>query len=114
MGKGTPTDKTRVVSTCRLVPTNWVSGRTLQPSIESVVANSFVPSDFLVDGQVSGLGTVHPLLTLDFFSTWIPSLHVVSTFNVEEEVVVIRNRWTPKKKTYFLLSTGLTFCSTLC
>ena len=33
---------------------------TLQPSIESVVANSFVPSDFLVDGQVSRLGTVHP------------------------------------------------------
>ena len=42
------------------VPTNWVSGRTLQPSIESVVANSFVPSDFLVDGQVSGLGTARP------------------------------------------------------
>ena len=49
-GKVTPTDKTRVVSTRRRVPTNWVSGRTLQPSIESVVANSFVPSDFLVDG----------------------------------------------------------------
>ena len=43
----------------------------LQSSIESVVANSFVPSDFLVDGQVSGLGTVHPLLTLNFFSAWI-------------------------------------------
>ena len=66
-----PTDKTRVVSTRRRVPTNWVSGRTLQSSIESVVANSFVPSDFLVDGQVSGLGTVHPLLTLSFISTWI-------------------------------------------
>ena len=59
-----PTDKTCVVSTHRQVPTNWVSGRTLQPSIESVVANSFAPSDFLVDGQVSGLGTVHPLLTV--------------------------------------------------
>ena len=47
-------------------------------SIESVVANSFVPSDFLVDGQVSGLGTVHRLLTLNFFSTWILPLHVVS------------------------------------
>ena len=58
-----PTDKACVVSTRRWVPTNCVSGRTLQPSIESVVANSFVPSDFLVDGQVSGLGTVHPLLT---------------------------------------------------
>ena len=71
-----PIDKTRVVSTRRRVPTNCVSGRTLQPSIESVVANFFVPSDFLVDGQVSGLGTVHPLLTLSFFSTWILPLHV--------------------------------------
>ena len=30
-----------------------------------------------MDGQVSGLGTVHPLLTLNFFSTWIILLHVV-------------------------------------
>ena len=29
-----------------------------------------------MDGQVSGLGTVHPLLTLNFISTWILSLHV--------------------------------------
>ena len=78
-GRETPTDKTRVVSTRRRVPTNWVSGRTLQPSIESVVANSIVSSDFLVDGQVSGLGTVHPLLTLNFFSTWILPLLVVSS-----------------------------------
>ena len=78
-GRLPPTDKTRVVSTRRRVPTNWVSGRTLQPSIESVVVNSFVPSDFLVDGQVSGLGTVHPLLTLSFVSTWILPLHVVSS-----------------------------------
>ena len=50
-----------------------------------------------MDGQVSGLGTVHPLLTLDFISTWILPIHVVSccVFNVEEEVVVIRNGWTP-------------------
>ena len=78
-GRLPPTDKTRVVSTRRRVPTNWVSGRTLQPSIESVVANSFVPSDFLVDGQVSGLGTVHPLLTLSFVSICILPLHVVSS-----------------------------------
>ena len=39
-----------------------------------------MPSNFLVDGQVSGLGTVHPLLTLSFFSTWILPLHVVSCF----------------------------------
>ena len=70
-GRKPPTCKTRVVSTRRRVPTNWVSGRTLQPSIASVVASSFVPSDFLVDGQVSGLGNVHPLLTLNFFSAWI-------------------------------------------
>ena len=73
-GRLPPTDKTRVVSTRR-----WVSGRTMLPSIVSVVANSFVPSDFLVDGQVSGLGTVHPLLTLSFVSTWILPLHVSST-----------------------------------
>ena len=30
-----------------------------------------------MDGQVSGLGTVHPLLTLSFFSIWILPLHVV-------------------------------------
>ena len=78
-GRESPTDKTHVVSTRRRVPTNWVSGWTLHPSIESVIANSFVPSDFLVDGQVSGLGTVHPLITLIFFSTWILPLHVVSS-----------------------------------
>ena len=77
-GREPPTEKTCVVSMCRWGPTNWVSGRTLQPSIESVVANSFVPSDFLVDGQVSGLETVHSLITLNFFSTWILPLHVVS------------------------------------
>ena len=33
-----------------------------------------------MDGQVSWLGTVHPLLTLIFFSTWIPPLHVVFYF----------------------------------
>ena len=76
-GMEPPTYKTCVVSTRWWVPTNWVSDRTLQPSIESVVAGSFVQSYFLVDGQVSGLGTVHPLLTLRFFSTWILPLHVV-------------------------------------
>ena len=70
------TDKTHVVSTRRRVPTNRVSGRTLQPYIESVVTNS-VTTDFLLDGQVSGLGTVHPLLTLNFFSRWILPLHLV-------------------------------------
>ena len=78
-GRLPATYKTRVVSMRRRVPTNWVSGRTLQRSIESVVANSFVPSDFLVDGQVSALGTVQPLLTLSFVSIWILPLHVVSS-----------------------------------
>ena len=32
-----------------------------------------------MDGQVSGLETVHPLLTLNFFSIWILPLHVVSS-----------------------------------
>ena len=48
-----------------------VTGRTLQPSTESVTAIFLVPSDFLVNGQVSGLGTVHPFLILSFISTWI-------------------------------------------
>ena len=76
-GREPPTDITRVVSTRRRVPANWFPGRILRPSIESVITNSFVPSDFLVEGQVSGLGAVHPLLTLNFFSTWILPLHVV-------------------------------------
>ena len=76
-GREPPRNKSRVMSTRRRFPTNWVSGRTFQPFIESVVASSFVPSDFLVDGQDSGLGTVHPLHTLNFLSTWIPPLHVV-------------------------------------
>ena len=80
-----PTDKTRVVSMRRRVPTNWVSGRTLQTSTEPVIANLSVPSDFIVEGQVSGLRTMHPLIvevqvsglrtmhpliTLKFISTW--------------------------------------------
>ena len=79
-GGWNPTDKPCVVSTHRRVPTNWVSGRKLQPYNESVVASTFVPSDFLVDGQVSGLGTVQPHLTLDFFSTWILPLNHVFFF----------------------------------
>ena len=50
-------------------------------SIESVVANSFVPSYFILNGHVSGLGTVHPLHTLSFLSTWIIALHVVFLYN---------------------------------
>ena len=59
-GREPSTDKTCVVSTRRWVPTNWVFGRTQQTSIESVITNSFVPSDFLVDGQVSGLDLCTP------------------------------------------------------
>ena len=40
--------KTCVVSTCRRIAINWVSGRLLQPSNEPVVANVSVPSDFYV------------------------------------------------------------------
>ena len=96
-GGRNPPQKTRVVSTRRRVPTNWVSGRTLQPSIESVVANSFVPSDFLVDGQISGLGLKKP--PSHFKVLWqMESSSSFYVFNVEEEVVIIRNGWTPKKK----------------
>ena len=62
-----------------------------------------------MDGQVSGLGTVHPLLTLCIdtcYALYILHYHMDSSssccvmlcFNVEEEVVVIPNGWTPKKK----------------
>ena len=60
MGREPLADKTCVGSMSMLVPTNWVSGRALQPSIESVVANPFVPSDFLVDGQLVGWGLCTP------------------------------------------------------
>ena len=70
-GGESPTDRTGVVSTHRRVPTNCVLGRTLQSSIKLVVESFSVPSDFLVDGEISGLGTVHPLLTINFFSTWV-------------------------------------------
>ena len=69
MGKETPSHKTSVVFTCWRIPTNFVSGRTQQPSTEAVVINASVPSYFSVEGQVNGLGTVH-LLTLNVFSAW--------------------------------------------
>ena len=53
-GREPPADKARVVSTRSRVPTYWVSGRTLQPSIESVVASSFGPSDFIVELMLMG------------------------------------------------------------
>ena len=116
-GRKPPTYITRVVSTRRRVPTNWVSGRTLQPSIESVVANSFVPSDFLVDGQVSGLGTVHPLLTMNFFNTWILPLHVVSsTLKRKSSSSVMdglqRRRRRREKTTYLTTFTGIWYGKT--
>ena len=63
------TDKTCVVSTRWRFQANLVFSRMLQPSTELVIANFAVPSDFLVEGQVDELRTVHPLLTLCFFST---------------------------------------------
>ena len=76
-GRNRPTDETRVVSTCRWVKTNCVCGRTMQPSIQSIVSNFFVPSDFIVGGQVNGLGAVHPHLALNFCSIWILPHHLV-------------------------------------
>ena len=43
-----PTDKTCVVSMHRWFLTNLVSDRMLQQCTEPVIANGFVPSDFLV------------------------------------------------------------------
>ena len=53
-GREPSTDKTRDVSIRRRVPINCVSGRTLQPSTEPVVANFSVPSDILVEGMIVG------------------------------------------------------------
>ena len=64
-----------MVSMCCRVQINWFSGRTLQPSIVLVVADIYVPLDFLVEGHVSG--TVLPVLTLSFFSTWLLPLRLV-------------------------------------
>ena len=66
-GRIPPTNKSYVVSARRRVSTNLVSGRMLHQSTEPVIAILCVPSDFLVEGHVSGLGTVHPLLTLNVF-----------------------------------------------
>ena len=82
-----PDNKTHVMFTQRRVATKWVSCRTLQQSTELVVTNVYVPSDFLVKVQDSGLGNVHPLLALNFFSTWYSSFL--------EEDVVIHNGCTP-------------------
>ena len=89
-GKGTSTDKTSVLSTRRRVPTKWVAGRTLQSFTEAVIANFYVPSDFLVDCQIRCLIKMNPLLNLSFFST--------SFYSFQEEDVVIRNRWISEDK----------------
>ena len=65
----------------------------------SLFVPSFVPSDFLVDGQVSGLGTVHPILTLSFVSTWILPLHVMfSTLKRKSSSSVMDGLQRRKKK----------------
>ena len=94
VGRKPPTDKTYVVSTLWRIPTNRFSSRTLQPSNEPVVANPSVPSYFFMEGQATGLGTVYPLLTLSFFSTWF----LLFVFDEEEDV--IRNGWTPEEEEY--------------
>ena len=70
VGKRPTKDKNRVVPMRRRVPTNWISGRKLQPSTEPAIASFSVLSDFFVERHVSGLGNEHPLLTSSFFCTW--------------------------------------------
>ena len=89
-GKAIPTNKTHVASMRRWVATNCVLDRVLQISTEPEVKNVLVPDNFLVEGQVSGLGTVHPLLTLNVFSTWLPPLLKRKT--------VIHNGWTAEEE----------------
>ena len=87
IGEGNTTDKTCMVSTHRRVP-GWM----LQPSSESVITTFYVPSNFLVEGLVSGLGTVQPILTLIFISTWFLPLHMKrkTMSSVMDELLKIR------------------------
>ena len=48
---------------------------------ESVVTNFSVPSYLLVEGHVSWLRTVHPLLTLNSFSKWFLPLEKRKTLS---------------------------------
>ena len=75
----------------RRLPANLDSGWTLQPSTEPVVANVSTQSHFLVEGHNSGLGSVHPILTINSFTTW-------SLPFSQEEDIVIRNGWTPEER----------------
>ena len=69
VGSKPSTNKTYSVFMRRWILTKRISCRMLQSSTEPVITNLFVPSDLLVEGHVSGLGTVHPLLTLNGFGT---------------------------------------------
>ena len=71
--KETTTDETCMVFMHKRVPTNWVSGRTMPPSTEPVIASFFVTSDFVVEGHVGGQGTLYP------FSLQA-SLHMLSSY----------------------------------
>ena len=51
-----------------------------------------------MDGQVSGLGTVHPFSLKASLAHGFFLFMLCHVSNVEEEVVVIRNGWTPRKE----------------
>ena len=53
-GRVPPTEKPRVVSSRRRVQTNWVSGRTFQPSIESVEHIGRLARMSVLDTEVDG------------------------------------------------------------
>ena len=66
-----------MVSTRRLVPTNWISGQTQQPSTDPIFVSYHLSLDLLVDDQISELGTVCTLPTSNFFSTWFLIVRLV-------------------------------------
>ena len=59
-GMEPPTDETHLVSTCRRVPINWVSGRTLRTSTEPVVATLNVPLNSYWKAKLAGWGLCTP------------------------------------------------------
>ena len=73
----------------------------LQPANESVIIKSSVPSDFLSEGQDSGLWTVHPFLTKLLQHMAFSSLSYVFLLTFNDEVDVIRNGWTPEKVLHY-------------
>ena len=67
-----------------------------------------------MDGQVSGLGTVHPHLTLNFLSTWILPLHVVSSTLKRKSSSSVMDGLRRKKDVYMYVYVCIYVCVYVC